>query len=199
MSTSGKIVIGAIATTAAAWFLYGPLGLGARCIAEADARLAAAESGATAAGAATAAAGGLAAGAVVETPASAEAVAECQGNVTQIASSGAVNFATSGAAFAPESGALLDRLAEAARPCAGTTMEVAGHTDAQGDAKANEALSQRRAEAVVAALTERGVPAARLTARGYGETQLLDTAGPENNPVNRRIEFKVAAVGAPAN
>ena len=43
MSTTGKILIGALATTAAAWFLYGPLAHGARCIAEADAKLAAAE------------------------------------------------------------------------------------------------------------------------------------------------------------
>lgn len=198
MSALGKIGVGALATAAVAWFLHGPMGLGSRCAGADTAMTTAAATGGADAGAAVAGTSTIAAAA--ETPATAEAVAECQGNVTRVASSGTINFVTGGATIAPDSAKLLDSLAEAAKACAGTAIEVGGHTDAQGSAESNVALSQRRADAVVAALTERGVPATRLTAKGYGETQLKDPNGPENNPVNRRIEFKVAALdAAPAN
>lgn len=198
MSALGKIGAGALATAAVAWFLHGPMGLGARCAgADASMASAAADAEAAATGASAATAAGVTA---AETPATAQAVAACQDNVTRVASSGTINFSTGGAVITPDSAQLLDALAAAAEACAGTAIEVAGHTDAQGSAESNAALSQRRAEAVVAALTERGVPAARLTAKGYGETQLKDPNGPENNPVNRRIEFEVAALeAAPAN
>lgn len=50
-------------------------------------------------------------------------------------------------------------------------IELQGHTDAQGDDKANMALSDNRAKAVMNYLIEKGVPANRLTAKGYGETK----------------------------
>ncbi|MEM1373558.1 MAG: OmpA family protein [Pseudomonadota bacterium] len=66
-------------------------------------------------------------------------------------------------------------------------IDVGGHTDAEGDEDANLNLSQARAEAVAAALVTRGVPAAALTARGFGETEPVapnDTA--EGRAANRR-------------
>lgn len=192
MSAIGKIALGALATTAAAWFLHGPLGLGEKCSDGANSSAGVAPVNEAPAEPATVAA--------AETPATVEAVTECQGKVDQVARAGTINFVTGGAAISSDSAALLDNLATAAKACAGTAIEVAGHTDAQGSAQSNQALSQRRAAAVVAALEERGVPAARLSAHGYGETQPKDASGPENNPINRRIEFHVAALqAAPAN
>jgi len=76
---------------------------------------------------------------------------------------------------------------------AGTVIEIAGHTDNTGDANANQALSQRRAEAVRDALVRDGVNPSMLTARGYGDSQPVasnDTA--QGRYQNRRINFSVA-------
>lgn len=72
-------------------------------------------------------------------------------------------------------------------------VEIHGHTDTDGPDDTNLQLSQDRAEAVRDYLVERGVDAARLTALGFGETQLL--VDPEetdaDKAANRRIEFRV--------
>jgi OOP family OmpA-OmpF porin len=72
-----------------------------------------------------------------------------------------------------------------------TRLEVAGHTDSQGSDAANQSLSQRRAEAVRDALVRQGVEAGRLTARGYGESNPVDTnLTPSGRAKNRRVAFE---------
>jgi outer membrane protein OmpA-like peptidoglycan-associated protein len=69
-------------------------------------------------------------------------------------------------------------------------LEVGGHTDADGDAAKNEALSQSRAEAVRKVLVDQGVDGARLTAKGYGSTKpIAKNDSPEGKANNRRVEF----------
>ena len=71
-------------------------------------------------------------------------------------------------------------------------IEVQGHTDDQGRAKTNTALSQARAAAVVAYLRRRGVAADRLVARGYGpERPLAPNTSAAGREKNRRVEFHV--------
>lgn len=73
------------------------------------------------------------------------------------------------------------------------TVEIAGHTDSVGSAAYNIKLSQRRAEAVLNYLLAQGIAEARLTAKGYGESELL--INPENDALdqerNRRVMFRV--------
>jgi outer membrane protein OmpA-like peptidoglycan-associated protein len=66
---------------------------------------------------------------------------------------------------------------------------IAGHTDASGNARYNQQLSERRAAAVKQYLVARGVAAARLKTAGYGAAQLLLPARPED-PLNRRVEIR---------
>lgn len=119
----------------------------------------------------------------------------------------------------PESTAALDRLTNMLKENPNVTIELAAHCDYRGNDDYNLRLSQRRAESVVRYLTEHGIEAERLTAKGYGETvpkivnkKLTEThsflhegdtltvpyimALPEDqqevcNALNRRTEFRV--------
>lgn len=100
-------------------------------------------------------------------------------------------FAPSSAEIEAESEATLDRLAEELDQCAPLTLEVGGHTDAQGSAAYNNRLSAARAEAVRAALLARGTGSVRLTATGYGPSQpIADNATEAGRALNRRIAFR---------
>ena len=73
-------------------------------------------------------------------------------------------------------------------------IRVEGHTDARGNDDANMELSQRRAQAVVRFLVDRGeVDPARLEARGFGETRPVvpDASSAAEHAQNRRVEFNI--------
>jgi len=67
---------------------------------------------------------------------------------------------------------------------------IEGHTDSVGDAKYNEGLSQRRADAVQKYLVEKfGIDGSRLTAKGYGESRpVASNATKDGRAQNRRVE-----------
>ena len=76
------------------------------------------------------------------------------------------------------------------KSAASLNLEVGGHTDHVGDAAANQKLSQARAAAVVKALTDRGIPASRLAAKGYGATApVADNRTEDGRAKNRRVEL----------
>lgn len=92
-----------------------------------------------------------------------------------------------------ESKTILDRLAQKLVRLKGVKLEVAGHTDARGDAMYNLDLSERRARAVRDYLVEQGVNPSRLVAKGYGQTRpLADNESREGRATNRRVELKPA-------
>ncbi|MGY4449623.1 outer membrane protein OmpA-like peptidoglycan-associated protein [Bradyrhizobium sp. i1.3.1] len=69
---------------------------------------------------------------------------------------------------------------------------MAGHTDADGEDSFNQALSEKRAQAVIDYLVKAGLPATRFTPVGYGATQpLAGNDTDEGKAQNRRIEFLV--------
>ncbi|MCA9646066.1 MAG: OmpA family protein, partial [Myxococcales bacterium] len=68
-------------------------------------------------------------------------------------------------------------------------VRVEGHADAFGPSAYNYALSLRRAEAVVADLTRRGLPAGRISAVGRGEASpIASNADETGRSLNRRVE-----------
>jgi OmpA-OmpF porin, OOP family len=103
----------------------------------------------------------------------------------------AVNFEFNSARLTPDGELILDNLGHALRDprLDAAHFSIAGHTDAVGSAAYNQTLSERRAEAVRRYLMEKcGVSAARLTAAGFGLTQLLDPGNP-TSAINRRVEI----------
>jgi outer membrane protein OmpA-like peptidoglycan-associated protein len=108
-----------------------------------------------------------------------------------------VHFETGKANILPQSFPLLDEIAATlvSNPDLGR-VRVEGHTDSQGGESFNMKLSAARAEAVVRYLVERGVPASRLLAKGFGATQPLTTNRTEQGRAqNRRVEFVLATTG----
>lgn len=86
----------------------------------------------------------------------------------------------------------LTRLAQFLKTNPTVSVEISGHTDDQGDATANLLLSKKRAQTVVAYLTEAGIEAGRIRATGFGKTKpLLPNTSEENRRLNRRIEWRV--------
>ena len=102
-----------------------------------------------------------------------------------------VTFETGSAQLTAGATEVLDRVAESLVANAGIRVRVSGHTDSTGPRALNTTLSQSRAESVMRYLIERGVPAARLEARGYGPDRPIagnDTA--DGRSMNRRVELE---------
>ncbi|MGB1274895.1 MAG: OmpA family protein, partial [Nannocystaceae bacterium] len=71
-------------------------------------------------------------------------------------------------------------------------VEISGHTDADGGREHNLDLSQRRADSVKAFLVEQGIDGARLTTKGYGPDQPIESNKTRKGKAkNRRIEFRL--------
>ena len=109
-------------------------------------------------------------------------------------------FTLGGDAFGAGSATLTSGAAASLRALAGylqaapsARVRIEGHTDGQGEAAANQQLSQRRANAVRDALASGGVPRSRLKANGLGETSPI--AGDDSaagRARNRRVEIIVS-------
>lgn len=101
------------------------------------------------------------------------------------------------ATLRPESLPVLDKLVSFFEENQDLTIEIGSHTDSRGSDKYNEDLSQRRAQSVVDYFIAKGVPSTQLSAKGYGESKLINecTNGVEcsedKHQENRRTTFRV--------
>ncbi|MCU0431517.1 MAG: OmpA family protein [Cytophagaceae bacterium] len=73
-----------------------------------------------------------------------------------------------------------------------TSIEISAHTDTYGAPEFNQQLSEKRAQEIVRILTESGIDAKRLVAKGYGSSKPLFTDESETAQAkNRRVEIKI--------
>ena len=85
---------------------------------------------------------------------------------------------------------IIQQAAAGARQIAVTRIEVAGHADRSGSERYNQALSERRANAVRQGLIAEGVPAGQIVTMAFGESRpLVPTADGVREPQNRRVEI----------
>jgi outer membrane protein OmpA-like peptidoglycan-associated protein len=114
----------------------------------------------------------------------------CAEQIGAILDAGQIQFGAGSADIVPQSRGVIAAIADVLRGCPGADFEIGGHTDSQGTAEANQGLSERRAQAVLAALQAQDLPMVRLTARGFGAGDPVgDNASVAGRASNRRIEF----------
>lgn len=103
-----------------------------------------------------------------------------------------VHFETGSAALKPSSHAALDQVVDFMERKSDTRIEVAGHTDSQGNPEDNMQLSRERARAVVDYLVEQDIERSRMVPKGYGEERpIASNDTQEGRQKNRRTEVEV--------
>jgi OmpA-OmpF porin, OOP family len=102
-----------------------------------------------------------------------------------------VRFENNSAQLVAASYPVLDEIVAALKAQTDLRGEIQGHTDSRGSQALNQALSERRANAVLSYLVSKGIAAERLAARGYGPDQpIASNATAEGRAENRRVAFK---------
>jgi OmpA-OmpF porin, OOP family len=123
-------------------------------------------------------------------------VTNLEDTIAQLLDTQQITFEPGSANLTSEGNAVLDEIASALQSAlAGRPdlkVEIQGHTDSQGNNQLNQELSQERADAVLAHLIRKGLPADNFTAVGYGETRpIASNDTEEGRAANRRVEFKI--------
>lgn len=103
-----------------------------------------------------------------------------------------LQFETAKSTIRPSSYASLDIVADFLKRKPAVKIEIAGHTDSEGDDQMNMVLSQERANAVKKYLISKGVPEKQMKAAGYGETRpVADNNSASGKQQNRRTEIQI--------
>lgn len=106
-----------------------------------------------------------------------------------------VSFDVNETTLRPESFPELDVFVKLMKDVPSLEIEISGHTDNLGSATKNEQLSAQRAKAVLDYLLSKGVDKNRMTYKGYGSSDPIETNTTiDGRKKNRRIEFKVLKV-----
>lgn len=110
----------------------------------------------------------------------------------EVISLAGVYFETNSNKLTSASVATLDSAVATLKERSSIRVEVAAHTDDRGKAIYNMDLSNRRANSVMDYLTEHGIDASRLSAKGYGESSpIADNGSAAGRSKNRRVELRV--------
>lgn len=101
-----------------------------------------------------------------------------------------IHFDTGKSDILPDSESTLNEIVKLMQQQTDLKLRVEGHTDNQGNAASNQTLSDKRAQSVVTWLAAHGVAAARLTAKGFGQTKpVADNSTEDGRAKNRRVEL----------
>lgn len=105
-----------------------------------------------------------------------------------------VNFAFDSSNLTSAAQTNLDKLAQVLTNNPDTNINIYGHTDSKGADDYNMKLSERRANAVKAYLSSKGIASNRMMAKGEGESQPVATNDTDaGRAQNRRVEFAITA------
>ncbi len=105
-----------------------------------------------------------------------------------------VLFETNSAQLGKEAKVLIRSFAEFMISNANLIIEIAGHTDNQGNSSDNQQLSELRANSVKQFLMDCGISSKRLLSKGYGMSRPIETNdSEEHRSLNRRTEFIIVS------
>ena len=103
-----------------------------------------------------------------------------------------LEFVPTQAVLTEQSYPILDQLADLLKEYPKTLVEISAHTDNQGTALGQTALTQAKAEAVLQYLLTKGIDLNQIKAQGYGATRpIASNADEAGRARNRRIELTV--------
>lgn len=103
-----------------------------------------------------------------------------------------ITFEHGTATLTPEGVRVADAVAQILRASPGLRIEIGVHTDSRGTEEYNLRVTQERADALLSYFAAHGVPRARLTAVGYGESRPIDAnTTAEGREHNQRVELLV--------
>lgn len=103
-----------------------------------------------------------------------------------------INFKFDSSVIEPASEQILQQAVQTLNEVSAVDIRIVGHTDSVGSDAYNQALSQRRADAVQAYLINRGIAASRLSSEGMGESMpVAPNDTDEGRYQNRRVELHV--------
>ncbi len=104
----------------------------------------------------------------------------------------AVQFELGKATLKSESYSILNQIADIMRKYPDYNLSIEGHTDNTGSSDVNHKLSHSRARACYEYLIQRGIPASRMTAKGFGQSRpIADNSTYSGRTLNRRVEFNL--------
>ena len=103
-----------------------------------------------------------------------------------------VNFDFDKSNIRPDARAILDEAVSTLKAEPQIRVSVEGHTDAIGSDAYNQKLSERRAEAVADYLARGGIARARLSTKGFGESEpVASNMDEDGRAQNRRVELRI--------
>ena len=103
-----------------------------------------------------------------------------------------IQFQVNKADLLPGSYKVLDDVAKILKDDKELILSIEGHTSADGTYQGNMKLSQARADRVKAYLISKGIPASRLSAKGFGPDRPLNRGNTAAEKAqNRRVELKL--------
>jgi OOP family OmpA-OmpF porin len=101
-----------------------------------------------------------------------------------------IRFDVGKATLKPESMGIINEIYDLMNEHTDLKFSVEGHTDGDGDTDSNQKLSEDRAKTVMNKLITMGISKERLSSKGWGESNPIDTNGTaEGKANNRRVEF----------
>lgn len=101
-----------------------------------------------------------------------------------------INFETGKSTIKPESQPIIDQIVQLLKTNPDLKINIEGHTDNVGTPASNKTLSEARAKAVMNAVVAKGIPAARMVAKGMGQDKpIAENTTEDGRAKNRRVEI----------